>query len=434
MRRLLELTGNPHRQLRVVHVAGTKGKGSTVAMIAAMLRESGHRVGRYMSPHVHRLEERIAVNGRLISENDLVGVWEIVRPAVERMDAQATRRGRHGPSWFEILTALAFVHFRHQSVDIAVLETGLGGRLDATNVVQPVLSVITSISLDHMAQLGPTVGHIAREKAGIIKRGRPVLCGARDPEARSVIAAVATSRRSRLLQIGQDFEVQATPRPCGPGDVPRLAVRIVPADGGRCVLTGKLARPRRAYAVRMPGLHQADNAGLAVAAAALLDEAGIAISPAGLRRALGRVQLPARVERLLERPRLVVDAAHNAASMQSLCETLMAVEAVGPRVLVFAASSDKQLEEMLAAAVSWADRLVITRYTTNPRAASLDRLLAAVRTAAPSLAATAAAEPDPWRATQLAIRWAGTEGMVCVAGSFFLAAEVRAGVLADREL
>lgn len=434
MRRLLELTGNPHRQLRVVHVAGTKGKGSTVAMIAAMLQASGHRVGRYMSPHVHRLEERIAINGRLISENDLVGVWEIVRPAVERMDAQATRRGRRGPSWFEILTALAFVHFRNQSVDIAVLETGLGGRLDATNVVQPVLSVITSISLDHMAQLGPTVGHIAREKAGIIKRGRPVLCGARDPEARSVIAEVAKSRRSRLLQLGHDFEVQATSRPCGSGDVPRLTVRLMSTDGGRCVLDGTLARPLRAYAVRMPGLHQADNAGLAVAAAALLDEAGVAISAAGLRRALGRVQLPARVERLSERPRLVVDAAHNAASMQSLCETLVAAGAAGPRVLVFAASSDKQLEEMLAAAVRWADRLVVTRYTTNPRAASLERLLAAVRTAAPSLAATAAAEPDPWRATQLAIRWVGTEGTVCVAGSFFLAAEVRARVLADRGL
>lgn len=195
MRRLLELLDNPQHDLPVVHVAGTKGKGSTVAMLAAMLDASGYRVGRYMSPHVHQLEERIAVSGEQITAFELVSVWRPVRQAVEQMDADSATEGRRGPTWFEILTAMALLHFRRQQVDLAVLETGLGGRLDATNVCEPLLSVITSISLDHMRELGGTVPEIAREKAGIIKPHRPVLCGVRDRDARTVIEEVAAQQQ-----------------------------------------------------------------------------------------------------------------------------------------------------------------------------------------------------------------------------------------------
>ena len=165
-RTLLEMVGSPHETLRVVHVAGTKGKGSTVAMIAAILGESGLRVGRYMSPHVHAIEERICVAGRPIAAVDLVAAFDAVIPAVERLDAAAARRGSRGPTWFEVVTAVALVHFVRADVDIAVLETGLGGRLDATNVSRPLVSVITSISLDHMALLGPTIGRIAGDAIG----------------------------------------------------------------------------------------------------------------------------------------------------------------------------------------------------------------------------------------------------------------------------
>ncbi len=175
MRRLLALLGQPQQGLPVVHVAGTKGKGSTVAMLAAILKASGHRVGRYMSPHVHGLEERIAVNGRLITHKQLLEVWLPVRKAVEKMDAEAAQQGRRGPTWFEVMTAMAFLHFRQQQVKLAILEAGLGGRLDATNVCEPVLTVITSISMDHMRELGNSIASIAREKAGIIQRGRPLL-------------------------------------------------------------------------------------------------------------------------------------------------------------------------------------------------------------------------------------------------------------------
>jgi dihydrofolate synthase/folylpolyglutamate synthase len=184
MRRLLRDLGNPHLRYAVAHVAGTKGKGSTVTMLGSILEESGHRVGRYLSPHVHAVEERIAVNSTPISPEAFVAAFEAVIPKVEAIDRTAARSGRCGPTWFEAMTAAAFVHFAEAGVGIAVLETGLGGRLDATNVCQPLVTVITSISLDHMRVLGPKLGRIAPEKAGIIKRGCMVISGATAPAAR----------------------------------------------------------------------------------------------------------------------------------------------------------------------------------------------------------------------------------------------------------
>ncbi|MFN7811124.1 MAG: bifunctional folylpolyglutamate synthase/dihydrofolate synthase [Planctomycetia bacterium] len=415
MRRLLAAVGGPHRGLPVVHVAGTKGKGSTVAALAAILEEAGHRVGRYLSPHVHAIEERIAIDGRPIAAGDLAAALEAVIPVVERLDAVAARRGGRGPTWFEVLTAAAFVHFARARVDVAVLETGLGGRLDATNVVRPLVSVITSISLDHMAVLGPTIARIAAEKAGIIKRGRPVVSGAMHPSARRVIAATAARRRATLLQLGRDFT--ATPLPAPPGAGPL-------AGAGLELRTGPAAAPVR-YRLAMPGGHQAENAALAVMAARRLARQGIAVPEAAIVRGLARARLPARIEVVGRRPLVVVDAAHNVASMKTLVETLWpAVASHRPRVLLFAASGDKQIEEMLALAAGMFDRVVVTRYATNPRAASIDRLVAACRQAGLPRPSVATAPPQ---ALALARSLAGADGLVCVAGSFFLAAEIGRG-------
>jgi dihydrofolate synthase/folylpolyglutamate synthase len=415
MRRLLAAVGGPHRGLPVVHVAGTKGKGSTVAALAAILEEAGHRVGRYLSPHVHAIEERIAIDGRPIAAGDLAAALEAVIPVVERLDAVAARRGGRGPTWFEVLTAAAFVHFARARVDVAVLETGLGGRLDATNVVRPLVSVITSISLDHMAVLGPTIARIAAEKAGIIKRGRPVVSGAMHPSARRVIAATAARRRATLLQLGRDFT--ATPLPAPPGAGPL-------AGAGLELRTGPAAAPVR-YRLAMPGGHQAENAALAVMAARRLARQGIAVPEAAIVRGLARARLPARIEVVGRRPLVVVDAAHNVASMKTLVETLRpAVASHRPRVLLFAASGDKQIEEMLALAAGMFDRVVVTRFATNPRAASIDRLVAACRQAGLPRPSVATAPPQ---ALALARSLAGADGLVCVAGSFFLAAEIGRG-------
>ena len=419
MRRLLALIGNPHDAFPVVHVAGTKGKGSTVAMIAAILGEAGLRVGRYLSPHVHRLEERIAVDGRPIPEADLLRSFATVVPAVEQLDASALRRGTRVPTWFEVVTAVAFDHFARSKVDIAVLETGLGGRLDATNVSRPVVSVITSISLDHMAILGPTVRHIATEKAGIIKRGCPVVCGARDPAARKVIVATARQRRAPLRLVDRDFTVAHAPT-AGP----------TPLAGGTLLLrVGSGSGAEYAYSLSMAGRHQADNAALAVMAIGELRRRGFRIPEKAVCAGLAAVHLPARIERIADRPLVILDAAHNVASMESLMATLEAPLAAtaarsAPRVLLFAASADKQIEEMLACCRGKFDRVVVTRYLTNPRAATTERLVAAC--AAAGLPVPTAAD-SPAAALAMAKKLAGARGLVCIAGSFFLATEIGAG-------
>jgi dihydrofolate synthase/folylpolyglutamate synthase len=413
MRRLLRAVGSPQERLPVVHVAGTKGKGSTVAMLAAILEEAGHRTGRYVSPHVRSVGERICVDGEPIGPADLTAALAVVRPAVESLDRSAGRRGGRGPTWFEIVTAAALVHFERSGVEIAVLETGLGGRLDATNVSRPLVSVITSISFDHMGLLGRTIARITAEKAGIIKRGCPVISGALQPAARRVIATTARRRRARLLQIGRDFEVAYEPPP-------PAAAPLAPGSVAVAVPTA-VAR----YRLGMAGGHQAANAALAVMAARELAARGIAMDDAAIARGLARARLPARLEIIGRRPLVVVDGAHNVASMEALVAAVgPALAGRRPRVLVFAASRDKQVEAMLAAVRGAFERIVITRYSVNPRAASIERLRAACQAAGlprPRIAASPAA------ALRVARELAGVDGSVVVAGSFFLAGEIGGG-------
>jgi dihydrofolate synthase/folylpolyglutamate synthase len=420
-RTLLEMVGSPHEKLRVVHVAGTKGKGSTVAMISAILGESGLRVGRYMSPHVHSIEERICIDGRPIGPRELDAAFRIVAPAVDRLDARARDRGGRGPTWFEAVTAIAMLAFARGEVDIAVLETGLGGRLDATNVSHPLVSVITSISLDHMRQLGRTVTAIAGEKAGIIKRGCPVVSGATSPHAARVIAATAARRHARLFRLGHDFLARYAPAAASGG-------LLEPGSFEFEAMASELENPRgpgaiERYRIGMRGSHQAVNAALAVAAVRLLSRHRISVGDAAIRRGLASVTLPARVELVDGRPPIVIDAAHNVASMESLVETIRPAVAVRPAsVLVFAASTDKQIARMLAKATGVFRHLVLTRYRTNPRAATLEKLAAAAKRAgfhAPRIA------EGPNEAMALARKLAGPRGLICVAGSFFLASEVR---------
>lgn len=412
MRRLLHLLGDPHDRCPVVHVAGTKGKGSTVAMMAAILEDAGHRVGRYLSPHVHAIEERIAVNSRPISRSDFVSALDAVIPRVESMDQAAGRRGCRGPTWFEVITAAAFVHFAAQDVDIAVLETGLGGRLDATNVCQPLVSVITSISYDHMKLLGPTIARIASEKAGIIKRGCPIVSGATQPTARRVIAETAGRRRSRLLQLGRDFSIRVVAPPAADHPVGGVTFDVA--------CTGDDASRR--YAIQLAGHHQAENASLAVIAADVLRGRGIDISDAAIERGLSRVTLPARIETVAHRPVVVIDAAHNEASMKALADTIRpALVRHSSRVLVFAVSGDKRIDAMLRTVRGLFDHVIITRYLKNPRSAPLERLRTACAAAGLPVPKEAATPDDALRSAR---SLAGRGGIVVVAGSFFLAAEV----------
>ena len=292
MRALLHRLGDPQNRLPIIHVAGTKGKGSTAAMMAAVLSAAGYRTGLFTSPHLDRAEERIVVQGRCCLPEEFAVLVELVRPAVDALDRVAAQNDppEHGPTYFEIITAAALCHFVRRRVDVAILEVGLGGRLDSTNVCTPIVSVITSISFDHIKQLGATLAAIAEEKAGIIKPGVPVLSGVTADEPREVVRKIARQNGCRLLELGVDFDVDYHPpqhleRAPSPAhfDFRYLAPAIEPPendeDSRRALPTGDL----RDIAMGLLGRHQAANAGLVVAAAEELRRRGWTIPEAALR-------------------------------------------------------------------------------------------------------------------------------------------------------
>jgi dihydrofolate synthase/folylpolyglutamate synthase len=411
MRELAERLGDPLAHIPVAHVAGTKGKGSTAAMIASALTAAGRRTGLFSSPHLNRTEERVAIDGTAISGAELGELVAELRPHIEAMDRAAARLpGEFGPTYFEITTALALAAFRRRRVDAAVLEVGMGGRLDSTNICLPVVSVITSISLDHMRQLGDTLAAIAGEKAGIIKRGVPVVSGVTPPEPRDVIRRIARENGSRLVELDRDFRFAYRParslnlRP----DQPRMDFS---------------SRDWSLADVALPALggHQAQNGAVALATLTLLREQGWRLPESAIWQGLATAPCPARVEVVSRRPTVVLDVAHNVASASALLETLNESFDSCRRALVFATTQDKDYAGMLRRLVPAFDRVVLTRYANNPRGVPANEL-AAPWTGDPRVQVCADAALA-WEAMQ---QWAGADDLICVAGSFYLAAEMRA--------
>jgi dihydrofolate synthase/folylpolyglutamate synthase len=420
MRDLLARLGHPSAKLPIVHVAGTKGKGSTSAMIAAMLTATGRTTGLFTSPHLDRLEERMRVDGRPCTGDELAQLVDRLRPAVEAMDARAagTATPTLGPTYFELTTAMALMHFADRRVDAAVLEVGMGGRLDSTNVCHPLVSVITSISLDHTRQLGGTLAAIAREKAGIVKPGVPVVSGVLPDEPRCEIEAACQHHGSRLVQLGRDFDFIYRP----PANVERSDAK------GTIDFRALAPGPPRSYAdlaVGLLGRHQAANAAVALAAMLELEQAGWTLPEQFLRAGLAHVRWPARIEVVDGRPLVVIDAAHNVASVEALLETLDESFQARPRTLIFATTQEKDAPGMLRRLLPRFDRVVLTRYRTNPRCIPPEELLTVAGENAPDDApATICA--DPSAAWKEALRVTPDTGLICVTGSFFLAAEMRA--------
>ncbi|MEX0714778.1 MAG: folylpolyglutamate synthase/dihydrofolate synthase family protein [Pirellulales bacterium] len=410
---LLARLGNPQSGLKVVHVAGTKGKGSASAMLAAVLTAAGYRTGLYSSPHLERLEERLAVDGQPCPGVELVKLVDELRPIVAGLDRQGAASWPHesGPTYFELTTAMALVHFARRRVDAAVLEVGLGGRLDSTNVCQPCVSVITSISFDHMKQLGDTLAQIAREKAGIIKPGVPVVSGVVDEAPREAIQEVCRRQGSRLIQAGRDFAFSYRP--------PRHLERG-PGQGSL-----DYQGPRRRYddlRMALLGRHQASNAATVLAVLEELEEQGLLLPEGAIRSGLAEVRWPARVEVVGRWPTIVVDAAHNVASVEALLATLDESFSACRRVLVFATTQEKQVAEMLALLLPRFDRVIFTRYQNNPRAFPPDEL---VRLAGGLTERPWSVCPDPASAWDEVHRTAGVDDLVCITGSFFIASEMR---------
>ncbi len=420
MRRLLALVGDPHLGLAAVHIAGTKGKGSTAAMIAAVLQAAGMRTGLYTSPHLSAIEERIAIGGQPCSQDEFASLAAELEAAVEKLPLFGTAKESSGPTFFEVTTAMAFLHFARRNVDCAVLEVGLGGRLDSTTVCQPSVSIITSISFDHTRQLGNTLAAIAGEKAGIIKPGVPVISGVVNDEPREVIRRAACDAGAPLFERGIDFDF----------------VRPTAASVGQALDYREAGYELRGVALGMLGDHQAANASLAIASVRKLAGQGWAIDEAALRSGLSAAKVPARIELIRERPVVILDVAHNVASIEALLGVLAERFAARRRVLIFASSKDKDTAGMLRLLLPRFDEVVLTRYIENPRAVEIDqleRLAAGLLGASGSngdLLPTIHAAQSPGEAWRIAQRLAGPDDLICITGSFFLAAELRPVVLA----
>jgi len=429
MRLLLERLGNPQANLSIIHVAGTKGKGSTSAMIAAALQHSGLRTGLYTSPHLERLEERFVINGQCCSTDDLVRIVESVQPIVADLDRQQARDGGRGPTFFEITTALGLKYFAEQRTQALVLEVGLGGRLDSTNVCQPAICVITSISFDHMRQLGNTLAKIAREKAGIIKPGIPVISGVLENEPRQVIESIAGQLAAPLYQLGVDFHARYQPRAMqwnDPGE--ELSSHMdyhERVDGQEYSLSD--------VRTGLTGEHQSRNAAVAIATLRRLQNLGYRVTEQSIRAGLAAPQCPARIELVSSHPPVIVDVAHNTASIAALVDVLNEQFSDRRRTIIFAASQDKDVKGMLQLLLPHCHRLILTQYCSNPRSVPPSELLAIAEQlrgaafGAPIL--TIADRPDDaWNAARAA---ADPAELICITGSFFLAAEMRPIVCRD---
>ena len=407
MRTLMARLGNPERGLRILHVAGSKGKGSTSAMFAGILRQAGYRTGLFTSPHLCQVEERFQVDGQPITPLELAELLDEVRRCI----LSEARSVLPLPTFFEVATAVGFLHFARRGVEAAVIEVGLGGRFDSTNVCDPLLSVITSISFDHTLQLGNRLASIAMEKAGIVKPGCLAVSGAVVPEARAVIEQICKERAAPLRQLGVDFHYRYKP-----GIVSAAAIR--PA---RVVVT----TPEQCWPemeLNLLGDHQAANASVVVACIELLRTKGFHISDAAVVAGLAEVAWPARLEVLGRQPLVVLDCAHNVASVVALAETLQSSFPPGRRLLVFAGSSDKDLSGMFHVLSPLFDHAFLTRYTGNARSVPPEQLFDLWRRSGDRPATTCATPAAAWQAAR---RMAGVDDLICISGSVFLAGEMR---------
>jgi len=427
MRELLSRLGNPQERLSIIHVGGTKGKGSTAAMIAGILTQAGLKTGLFTSPHLDRVEERLAIDGTACPPWRLAELVGALRGVVDAMDAAVAQSEEEtGPTFFELTTALALLHFATAGVDAAVLEVGMGGRLDSTNVCDTKLSVITSISLDHTQQLGDTEEKIAREKAGIIKPGVPVVTGVSHPGARSVIRDVAAKRGAPLVELGTDFDFEYHPARSAQESkrgAPGLSIDYWARSGDDTASGRELSN----VALAMLGRHQGANAAVAIAAVDQLRRLGWNVADEAIRRGLAAARCRVRVEVICREPAVVVDAAHNVASIAALLDVLRESFSSPRRRLIFATSRDKDARGMLRLLLPAFEEVILTRYQDNPRGMPLDELDTLARELGSANHHLAAAPAAAW---QMVSADAEPDDLIVASGSFFIAAEVRRIVVA----
>lgn len=401
MRHLLKKLGNPHEQYKSVHIAGTKGKGSTCAMVANMLQANGYKVGLYTSPHLVDIRERIQINGHMISHADFSRLIRLVEPIV--------MRAKPMPTFFDVMTAVAFKYFAEHKIDIAIVETGLGGRLDSTNVLKPEVTAITSISKDHMAQLGHTLPKIAEEKAGIFKPGVPALSVTQEPEVEAVLKRISEKVGAPFDITGKSIEFSYRFE----------ATRMLGPHNRICLTT-----PNSKFehlAVPMMGEHQAINCGLALAIIDKLKTRGFNVNDSKAMEGLGKTSMPGRMEIISTQPRVLVDGAHNAASLDALMKAVGQHIPYDSMVVIFGCCADKDIPGMLDRITSGADKVIFTK-VDSIRTANPDELAARYVELYGKMAQVARSLEE---ALAIANRAVTREDLICITGSFYLVGEAK---------
>ena len=406
IRRLLGRIGNPHHGLPVLHVGGTAGKGSTATIAAHILQAAGYRVGLHVKPHLERVEERFVVDGKQIAPERLLGILIDLAPAAEAVS----------PTWYELTVAAAFQYFREEKVDLAVIEVGLGGTYDGTNVVEPLAAVLTNVGLDHTEILGDTVEAIARDKVGIAKPGIPFVSGVTQPSVREIVRARCQEVSAPLWLIGRDFDSR---------------IQELGPEGARF----DLWLPDRQCAgleLRLLGGHQVQNATVAVASIAALAAAGIQVSEEVLRSALKTARVPGRLEVIRRGPLVVLDGAHNPDKMAALVNALTTLYP-GRRVIgVLAFKQGHHLEATISPILGRLQRAILTTFEASTdfgrgQAVDPNEIAAVCRRLSPTLPWLV--EPNPLAAVERAIDESEPDDLVCVTGSLYLVGAVRAPLL-----
>lgn len=404
MNELLKGLGNPHKKTKSVHIAGTKGKGSTATMLARMLEANGYKVGLYTSPHVMTLHERIAIGSNMISKKELLDLMNRLEPVIEKL-----HKKKNAPTFFEIMTAAAFLYFADKKVDLAVIETGLGGRLDSTNVVMPELVGITPISIDHQNLLGPTLDSIAKEKAGVIKKGIPVVTVQQDPTAMRVLKKHALALKAPLTVTGKDIDFSyrfESSREHGPHT--------------RICLTTASSRFEH-LRVPLPGEHQAINCGLALAMLDGLKNKGYSIDDQKAILGLNNVHMEGRMEIVHQDPRILVDAAHNAASIRALIQAIGQHVPYDSLIIIFGCNSDKDVRGMLTELQFGADKVIFTR-SNSPKAVFPTDLAEMYSEICGKMCQTSLSLKEAIRIAESAV---SREDLICVTGSFYLVGQAK---------
>ncbi|MCJ7623094.1 MAG: bifunctional folylpolyglutamate synthase/dihydrofolate synthase, partial [Anaerolineaceae bacterium] len=411
MKLLLSRLGDPQNSFQSIHIAGTKGKGSVSALIANSLQVAGNKVGLYSSPHLQDYTERIRVNGANIPKRDFISLLNEIKPHIEYVPKIST---------FELATALGFMFFSKMKVDFAVIEVGLGGRLDATNVISPVLSVITSISYDHIEVLGDTLAKIAFEKAGIIKQGCPIVLAPQKEEARRVVERVAQDRHAQLTLVGKDYLYAPWSHSLSNQSFlvwsaaeQEMVDEFIESGGRNSWEPSRLKIP-------LLGYHQVENSATAFAALHELQKYGVHLNEEDIIRGFAEVCWPGRFEVLRRTPPFIIDSAHNQDSALKLRLAIDDYLPGQPVLLIFGASEDKDIHGMLSALLPRVQRVIATK-SLHPRGLDPNKVVEICHQFGCSAQAIVPIED----AISEALRLAGQESAIVVAGSLFVAAAAR---------